>query len=205
LAFIPVPNIAEVFIEHSLNGKPGVGWVVHYETTAGSWSTTELTELCALLRAWWNDEMKATVTAQVILQRIRARDLTTANSPIVEYNTGMPITGTGTGSSEPGNVSFSIKKNTGLAGRSFRGRIYMMGMSDTNVVGNLLNSTVANLWVAAWTEALFLSGTTYDYGMVVASRYANNAPRVSGISTPVLSVSYADLRIDTRRDRLGDV
>ena len=205
MAFIPVPNIAEVFVEHSLNGKPGVGWVVHYETTGASWNAADLTELCALLAAWWNIEMKSTVTAQVILQRIRARDLTTANSPIVEYTTGMPIIGTGTGSSEPGNVSFSLKKNTGIAGRSYRGRIYMMGMSDTNVTGNLLNATVANLWVAAWTEALLLVGSVQSYGMVVASRYANNAPRVSGISTPVISISYADLRIDTRRDRLGDV
>lgn len=202
MPFVPVPNVSEYFIEHSFNGVPGVGWVLHYETTGGVWTEDDNLELAVLLKGWWNDHMKANVTSAVQLTRIRWRVLTTATSGVGDYNSGLPITGTLTGQAMPNNVAFSLKKNTGLAGRSNRGRIYQFGFNEADVDGNFLGAGRANAYVAAWTEALLLVGAVNSYGMVVASKYSGNAPRVTGVATDVTNISYSDLRIDTRRDRL---
>jgi hypothetical protein len=102
----------------------------------------------------------------------------------------------------PANVAFSLKKNTGLAGKNFRGRIYQFGMAEADVAQNFVTTGYALAVQAAWTEALLLTGDGFDYGMVLASKYTQNAPRPVGIATDVTSISYADLRVDTRRDRL---
>jgi len=202
MAFIPVPNILEVFIEHTFNAKPNIGWVVHYESTAPVWTESMVLDCLQMIIVWWNAEMKPCVTADVALTRVRGRVLTTATSGIGELTGGLPINGTRSGASMPANVAFSLKKNTGLAGKNFRGRIYQFGMAEADVSQNFVTTGYALAVQAAWTEALLLTGDGFDYGMVLASKYTQNAPRPSGIATDVTSISYADLRVDTRRDRL---
>ena len=189
-------------MEHTFHGKAGVGWVLHYENSLGAWNTDAVQDLFSLLVAWWNTHMKPNVTAQVQLNRIRGRVLTTATSGIDERVLATPLVGTLTGQAMPANVAFSLKKNTGLAGRSNRGRIYQFGFNEADVDGNNLGAGRAGAYVNAWTEALLMVGDPGTYGMVVASRYNNNAPRVTGVATDVLSISYSDLRIDTHRGRL---
>jgi len=202
MPFVPVPNILEVFIEHSFHDKQGIGWVLHYESTGPVWTEGSVNELFAQLQAWWNTWMKPLVTADVTLNRIRGRVLTTATSGIGERIISPAITGTRSGAAMPANVAFSLKKNTGLAGRSNRGRIYQFGFNEADVTGNFIQGAVANAFVAAWTEALLFVGDPDTYGMVVASKFAGNAPRPVGVATDVISISYSDTRIDTRRDRL---
>jgi len=202
MPFVPAPNIVEVFMEHTLNNKKGVGWVLHYETDVVPWTVTRMTDLATVLAAWWNTEMKPNMNTSCSLDRIRMRELTGPNSLVVDYTTGLPIGGTLSGSPITGNVAFSLKKNTGLAGRSFRGRIYQFGFVETDTTLNELSAARANAYVAAWTEALFLTGFDADYGMVLTSKYSGGSPRASAISTDVTSISYADSTVDTRRDRL---
>lgn len=202
MAFVAVPNVIEVFLEHTFNGKTNIGWVLNYETTGTTWTPSTATDLMAGLIAWWNTEMKPLMTADVALTRVRSRVLTTATSGIGERTVGLPINGTRAGNSMPANVAFSLKKNTGLAGRSNRGRIYQFGMAEADVAQNFVTTGYALDCVAAWTEALLFVGDPDSFGMVVASKYSNKAPRPVGVATDVTSISYADLRVDTRRDRL---
>lgn len=202
MPFVPAPNIAEVFVEHTFHGKPGLGWVLHYESTINPWTVALLDDLGNMLRAWWVAEMQANVTNQVTLNRIRLRDITTANSAIYDYSTSLPVSGTLTGQAMPANVAFSIKKNSGLAGKSFRGRVFQFGFNEADVDGNNLGAGRANSYVAAWNEARLLIGGMADYGMVICSKFSQNAPRAVAVSTDVTSFSYANLQIDTQRDRL---
>lgn len=202
MPFVPVPNIVEVFMEHSFHEKQGIGWVLHYENALGVWSTDTMQELFSQLIAWWTASMKPLVTADVTLYRVRGRVLTTATSGIDERVLTSPQTGTRAGQAMPNNVAFSLKKNTGLAGRSNRGRIYQFGFAEADVSGNFMTTALANSYVTAWNEALLFTGELTTYGMVVASKYSGNAPRPTGVATDVLYISYSDTRVDTRRDRL---
>lgn len=202
MTFVPATNVAEVFVEHTFNGKAGVGWVWHFDLSTPPWTEEKLLDLGGAIKAWWDTDMQPNMTAQVSLTRIRLRDITTANSPIADYSTGLPLVGSLTGQAMPGNVAFSIKKNTGLAGRSYRGRSYIFGFNEADVDQNSLGAGRANAYVAALNNALLLVGSLSDYGMVVVSKYSGNTPRVLGLVTPMTSWSYADLTVDTRRDRL---
>jgi len=202
MTFVPVAGINEVFIEHQYNGKPGVGWVLHYETTAAGWTAPIFLDFGAAIVSWWDVHMQPLMGNTVQLQRIRMRDLTTQNSGVLDYTTGLPLTGTRTGNAVSANVAFSLKKNSGLAGRSFRGRVYQFGMTEDDSSANVVGTGYANAVRAAWNEALFLSGTLEDYAMVVVSKYSAGQPRAAGIATDVINFSYVDLQIDTRRDRL---
>lgn len=202
MAFVPAAGICEVFMEFQSNGKEGVGWVLHFEHTNANWTATEFDDLGDQLRTWFNTHMKPQMNTTCGLHRIRMRDLTTQNSGVYDYTQLLPIDGTLSGSSLPNNVAFSLKKNTGLSGKSFRGRIYQFGFVEADVTLNLITPTRAAAYVAAWTEALFMTGATDDFGMVLVSKFSGGAPRASALVTDVTSISYADLRVDTRRDRL---
>jgi hypothetical protein len=202
MPFVPAAGIAEVFVEHTFNGKPGLGWVLHFESTVLPWTVAILADLGNEIRAWWVAEMQANMTTAVRLDRIRLRDITSQNSPIYDFNTSLPVSGTLTGQSMPGNVAFSIKKNSGLAGRSFRGRVYQFGFNEADVDLNSIGAGRANSYVAAWNEARLLVGGLADYGMVICSKFSQGSPRAAAVSTPVTSFSYADLTIDTVRNRV---
>jgi len=202
MAFIPVPNCCEVFVEHQFNGKPNVGWVLHYESDIVPWTPLLMSDLAAQLKAWWDVHMQPLVSTATILTRIRLRELTTQSGLILDYTAGLPLTGSRAGDAAPANVAFVLKKNSGFSGRSFRGRIYQMGFTESDMSTNFISSTLANDYVDAWTEALLLVGTEAEYGMVIASKYSGGAPRGTGVKTDVSNITYSDLIVDTRRDRL---
>lgn len=202
MAFIPAAATVEVFMEHQVNGKSGVGWVLHYRSASTEWDLLAMNDLALQLRNWWNTEIENLVHPATRLERIRLRNISSANGAVLDYTTGLPITGSGSAAGTPNNVSFSLKKNTGLAGKSFRGRVYLLGLTEAAVNGNFLDAAVANLFVDAFNEALILVGAEDTYAMALVSKYSNNAPRASALVNNVSSFSYSDLRIDTRRDRL---
>lgn len=202
MPFVPATNVVEVFMEHTLNNKKGVGWVIHYESSLGAWTPATMNDLALQLRDWWNTDMKPLVNTSVSLDRIRMRDLTTQAGLVLDYTAGLPIAGTLAGSPSTANVAFVLKKNSGYAGRSYRGRIYQFGFVETDTTLNELSSARANAYVAAWTNALLLVGAAADYGMLIISKYSGGAPRATAIETDVTSISYSDSTVDTRRDRL---
>lgn len=202
MAFVPVTGIAEVFMEHNLNDKSGVGWVLHYEKTLGAWTNATLVDLAEQLIVWWDTHLQPLVGAHMALTRVRLRDLSTQNGLIADVTSTLPINGTLSGTPPSNNVAWSLKKSTGLSGRSFRGRIYHMGMTESVVNANLIDTSHGNAVITAWNEALFFSGGVADYGMVVVSKYSGGNPRVLGLATDCIAIAAADFRVDTRRDRL---
>ena len=202
MVFVPANGICEVFMEHSVNDVTNIGWVLHYERSgATSWSVL-FEDLGQYLVNWWDVHMQPLVSTATLLQRVRMRDLTSQNAPIGDYSIGLPLTGTATGQPASNNVAISVKKNTGLAGKSYRGRIYQLGLTENQVVGNFIDSAYRTALLAAWTEALFITGGSAEYGMVLVSKYSAGAPRAAALVNDVTSVSLADTRIDTRRDRM---
>lgn len=202
MQFIPAPGIIEVFMSHTINTRPGKGWVLHYQTTAISVSELDMLDLSAALVNWWNVHQQPLMNASCKLDIVRCRDLTSQNSYVTEYTTGLPLGGTRVGSSVAGQVVLSIKKSTGLAGRNYRGRVYQFGAVETDGDGNTLGSTYISNVEAAWNEALFLSGAINDFAMVLVSRFQDGQPRSEAVVTPILNMVAVDNRVDTNRTKL---
>lgn len=202
MPFVPAANVIEVFIEHSFNNKDGIGWVFHYKPTTAPISLEKLLDLGQALAAWWNTDVKPLVANTTHLTRVRLRDISVQNGIVADYTTGMPITGTRAGAAMPANVSLSLKKNTGYAGRSFRGRVYWLGITEGDVTNNAVATTYINDIVDALQEAIIIVGAVDEYEMVVVSKYNSGNPRPTGLATLVQTFSVADNVVDTRRDRL---
>jgi len=199
--YIPVPNTVQLELIQSWNGQV-VENVLHY-VKASPWNADEMEELAEQAKDQWNTSIRTQISDQLSLTEIRVTDLASQTGSVVNYGTGLPITGGQSSPSLPNNVAVVFTKRTALRGRSFRGRIYQPGLIEGSVIGNnVTSSTLTNLR-NGWDAMRLLPLTiAVDEGlMVVVSRYADLAPRVTGVATLVTSIT-TDGVIDSQRRRL---
>jgi hypothetical protein len=204
MAFIPADNVVAVFMEFTGPDDVIMGWTWNFRFVSGNLNVDNITELGALLADWYDTNMKSLQTAGHALQRIRLRDLTEENSFQVDYSTGLPIVGTRAGNSMPSNAAWALKLSTGLAGRSYRGRVYHFGFAEADISGNYIESSYAATVLSAFRQIQVDLAVDNFFQWGVLSRFRDGAPLLSGIFTPITSIVYTDLRVDTQRKRLPD-
>lgn len=200
MAFIPVANTAQCELIYNYQGQICQN-VLHFEyvSTVGG---TELVNLANDLISWYTASIAVRVNDQVELTGVVAIDMTAQNAEAVEV--GASVTGsrgTPTVNPLPNNVTVAVKKVTGLRGRSYRGRLYHVGLDDAQVSGNVLDSTTASGFASGYNALVVYPWTDTGWTYVVVSKYSGNAPRTAGVTTPVLSHTV-DLTIDSQRRRL---
>lgn len=198
MVFVPIPNTARCELRFTQDGQQ-IANVFHVEADAPL-TVGDLNNIGATFVEWY-DAFRAVVANQVTLREIDIRDLTTSSGLGILYNTGLPLVGLLASPALPNHVTVAIKWGTGLTGRSFRGRTYHIGLTEGQVVNSEVDSAFAPPILSGY-NALPALMTTNGYTLVVASRFANNAPRVTGVTTPILNASYADTVVDSQRKRL---
>lgn len=142
-----------------------------------------------------------------ILVAVGIRDLRTANQ--VEYiSTATEVVGTGSGDALPNELAAVVTLRTALAGKRYRGRVYMSGANEAQ---NSTNGVIVPGFNTAITD--FITAVQSDMGtqgitLSVLSRptYLNLAPPADtlvwpGALTPVTSITARDLNWDTQRRR----
>lgn len=200
MAFIPALNTVRVTFEYTLNGRIVVN--VFYLTKTGPVVSIDLTNLAAQLKSWYTTYVKPHVNAGLSLNRIILRDMTVLNGVYLESLVNPPITGVGLGAPLPSSVAQVITLQSGLSGRSRRGRVYMAGLGEDQVDGNDVNSVTTLGLAVAWANInSFISPTSCS--LSIASFYSGGLPRATALLTPVIS-QLARSRVDTQRRRLSD-
>jgi len=207
MPFIPVPETAEVRMQFTQANQKVEN--VYHVRRQGAWTQEDLTSLANIFGNWWIQVLKPLVTVGVTLRQVLATDISAEGGLSVIGTTGLPTTGGDAGGGYPNNVTLAVKWGTGLAGRSFRGRTYHVGMvigmvdGNGNVVANKLND-LKNAYDGLRTA---LDNATLGVEFVVVSRYsgvdANHKPipRAEGVTTPISGVSI-DPVTDSQRRRL---
>jgi hypothetical protein len=185
---------------------------------SGVWTPTTMLALAAVLKTWWNtgDGTQKPFHFQdsgYSLSEIVVRDYTTISSPVVTYNTGLPIAGTGDPTHAlPMGVAFALTLRTGLAGRSNRGRTFLMGLTTDFLASEHLNTVSATFaadFVLAYDSLIpaIVAGDATESLVVVSRHWNAGVPRgamvsrAAGITTPVLSFGYSNLLLDFQRSR----
>lgn len=104
----------------------------------------------------------------------------------------------------PNNVALVMSLRTGIRGRSYRGRVYVGGIPESNALGNNALAAYRDALVDRYDDLLiFAVGIGIpDAQLVVLSYFANGVVRASPVATPVSSVT-ADTRFDTMRRRMS--
>lgn len=199
MASVPIPNCALVEFRYDIEAQQCENTL--YVTNEAGWSADALTGLASNMRDWWSGSLATMIHPIVKLREVVCSDLHDAAGAQVAI-TGGGLAGTLAGTALPANVAFCISFRSGLRGRSFRGRNYVPGMIQENqeTPSTLVGAFVDDLIVvySGLLTAVFPSGQQW----VVASRFADGAPRVTGVTTPVASVVATDRVFDSMRTRL---
>lgn len=197
--FIPLPNTAQLQMIYTSANEPCEN--VYYVQGTSAWDIAGLTALVTYFAAWETATAHTLRSDNVILTLIRATDFTTQTGAEVE--TPQAITGTLTPNHLPNNVTWSVKANTGVRGRSFRGRTYWIGLNGAQVDTSgqsVLNTPATNIVAALNT---LRTGAMPNAGkLVVASRKNDKVWRTVGVLTPIIEYVAIDQFTDSQRRRL---
>lgn len=200
MAFIPVPNAVRVSMEFTIAGQIVVFTLSLERGTQPT--VAEMENLGTVMATWWNNSQKPFHTPLIALQKVTVTDLTTSSSPSVEVPVSPVIPGTASGTALPNNAAAVVSFRTPSRGRSYRGRVYLPGLSDAHRVNpvtfsnGFMNGVIASF--------LTLKDTLNSYGWehVVISRRQNKVDLTTGVTTPVTAY-LMDSLYDSQRRRLA--
>lgn len=198
MAFIAVPNTVMVEIRAVLFGQQ-VENTLYFLNNTGDPDASAMEDLANDLFAWVATPFSDNLSTEYGFREIYVTNLTSSTSPTF----ALPIAGTGavTGSSLPSSSCICMSFRTAERGRSARGRNYVSGLAEDEVTGNTLGLTRADAIRDAYA-AIPAALVTGDWTWVVVSRFTNGAPRATGVTIPVTTVTYADRFLDSQRRRL---
>lgn len=199
MPFIPATNVIQVELVHIWDNQI-VENVLHYQRGGGV-TEQAMDDVGSSLVAWWNGFMDVLVPTTLQLTEIRMTDLTDEFAPGMAYTTGLPLVGGLISPSLPNNVSVTITKRTNYRGRAYRGRIYHIGLCESQVTDNKVVPATLTQILAAYNGILSLTLDGVASPMVVVSKYQGGLPRGAAVVTPVVNLS-SDGIIDSQRRRL---
>jgi len=141
---------------------------------------------------------------------VSMKDLHTPNQ--AEFgSTGLPMIGTGTGVTLPLSLALVVTLRTAQAGQGYRGRVYLCGLTDADLLTSTRWSDAAGTAGVGFVDALRSAMDGNTVPMCVAQRALAEGTHHDGTpwearpaGTPdVVSCDIANPRIDSQRRRLG--
>jgi hypothetical protein len=206
MPFVPVPNTLAVDVLFLLDGQRMEN-TLYFEKPDG-WTGAQIADWLDQLRTLISADLMPLLATAIQFLELVGRLLDTASS----IGLSLPITPDVTGGVAvepmPNNVAYTISFKTGLSGRSFRGRNYIGGLPNTAVTGNDIEAGTRTGLLDYYT-ALQAMADSNGTPWVVVSRFSgvdpitgDPIPRVTGVTTPILTVSTFDLTVDSQRRRL---
>jgi len=200
----PLPPIAGVYravMNYTYDGQECAN-VLHF-THAEMPAPATPADMGASLVAWWSANMRLRVPATLVLRSVTVTDLTAGGAPALEHATGLPLAGTNASAQLPNNATVAMSLRTGIRGRSFRGRLYHLGLTEADVTNNALVAANLTNLVGAYQLLVGLDSAALgaNYALVILSYFANKAMRATPVATPVVTVT-SDGIVDSQRRRL---
>lgn len=200
MAFIPVPLTAEVNIRQTLYGEEMINTL--YFTLALGWDEGSLTDLATRLDGVLVDQYPDMHNVGSIYLGLRLRNLDHDGGEVLIVPASASTVGTVGGGSEQNNVAWCVKFTTGLAGRSYRGRVYHGGIAGSMLVSiNHMDTGFASDIIDHYVSLVTAAGEAGGVHVVVSRRH-NKVALTEGVTTPVTAITYTDLVLDSMRNRL---
>lgn len=198
--FIPAALTARVNINYLGNGQHMAN-VLHFRNATG-WDETSLATLADKVLLAWTHNLQSLTSNAIQVDSVQATDVSTESGVGVVLDGGSTF-GTNTDAAgAPNNVTAATKFGSGLTGRSFRGRVYFVGMTKAQTTGNALSTGVATALTNAWEDFFqeIFDSTAAEH--VIVSYCHNKAWRTTAVVTPVTQYSTNN-DSDSMRRRLN--
>ena len=183
MTFVPVPDTCQVELVYSYVGQRMEN-VLHYSGNLdGGLPTLEALANNAVTQ--WAATWKAQQSNALTLVAVKVTDLRTQEAPAVEIAVTTNNAGTRSSSTVPSNVAICIQLKTLNRGRSFRGRVYLPGVTTDQFGGDTVVAGIKTELTDSFDFWDFLDASGEPFGLQVVSRFHNGAARVTGIHTDV--------------------
>ncbi len=202
MAFQPVLDCVEIDMIFTQNGVTCQN--VFYGKLPGGYLLADLVALAAQIDVNWQGNWRTEQPSEVEYVRTEVRGLAVEND-LIATDDSSANPGTHIGDTLPNNVTFAIKKESGLTGRSARGRTYWIGIPATELVAadeNQLEAAYIALLVANIGTVRTSISAVGLWEPVLVSRFSGGVPRSPTVTFPWISETNVDTRIDTQRGRL---
>ncbi len=200
MAFQSVPETAEVVIEYSQHNEEYVNTMA--ARLPGGYTQADIQALADAVDTAVAASWRPLQTNECTYVETRVRGLESANDLEAFQNAG-----TGPGAvavkSNPGNVTLSIKKGSGLTGRSARGRLFWIGLTQTqlSIIENIVGAVdVGN--IVSGVNAVRVAIEVTAWQPVIVSRFAAGVPRPVGVTFNWTTTSAVNNDVDSQRGRL---
>jgi len=196
--YIPVNDTAEVRLVYSTLG--GVAMNVINFRLVGGWTPELLTALAAAVEDSWETNLSPIVSEAVTLDETVATDLSSDTGAQITDPGG--ISGAHAGAALPNNVTVAVSFRTDQRGRSHRGRLFHVGMTEDQSSGDVLSGSNATTFLTAY-ESFFadIEAAVTDATHVVVSRCQDGVWLTTGETTTVTSYQV-EPTLDSMRKRL---
>lgn len=201
MPFVPAAQTAEFAVDMLLRGE-AITNIIHLRMSPmASWTSSLLTSAAAVIGVNWGATVMPHVGGNCELIGVRGRDLAVEGGAAGSWAPVFPIAGSMSGETLPNNVAICYTKRTERTGRSYRGRLYLGGLVESQVNGNFLATGVPALIGDIFND-LIETFSSEALVWVLVSKFHNGAPRVTADVTEVTSVVLRDFRVDSMRSRL---
>lgn len=175
MQFQPVPSTAKVAVITS-NGISTFVNTFHFRNP-NQWGLSDLESLLQVVAASWVNDFMTSISSAIVFLRTEGRGLRAQTDVAAEFVLPTPVSGSRPGDPLPSNVSFAVTHLTGFSGRSYRGRTFFAGLSESDVSGDLLSVGRADAFKNALGSLLNLTALA-GWTMVVVSRFENKVRRL---------------------------
>lgn len=201
MPFIPADETARIAITYTNNlGNTAVN-VIHVQTDEAPITLAVLGGMADVVEDWLASDWADVAGQNWTATNLDLRDLTTATGPVLARE--ITEAGVLTAENLPSQVTIAISLRTGVAGRSGRGRLYHVGLTESQVTGDYINGATLTALQTAYNN-LRLALEAASYFWIVASFYTNGAPRPAAQRRVIQSVTLTDSRVDRQIRRTPD-
>jgi len=200
MASILLPYGMRVVLEYTLNGEAVINVYHVIKTTPVAVLSLDLPAVAAIFNTF-RLGMRPVQSAALSMVGIEVTDISVVGG--FQYNTGAVATpgGTNVADATPNNVAICVSLQTARSGRSFHGRSYQAGVTETMLTSlNLVTAATATTMLTQF-DNLRANLLASNYALVVASYFADKVQRTEVLPTPVLNFSI-DSPTDSQRRRL---
>jgi len=202
MPFQPVPDVIEVFVEYRMPSTALVGNRYMVRDLQAGITGARVSDCLDVFQAWANlTATRGQIASDVNLVRLNGRDLTIEIGSVEDRTISPPVPGTAAGTALPAHTTIALSLRTGLAGRSARGRLYYVGLSEGMVGTDFLASANATAILGNF-NILRANLLAADFAWSVVQRVSNGIPLSNGVDRQITDLLFVDLRVDTQRRRL---
>lgn len=203
MVYQPALGVAEIRMKYLLDFEAAEN-VYHVEHgSLDPWPLADLEDLASTFEAWETSDASVVRTVSASLIEVVVTDLTSLTTQRVTRAVSPVITGAVGGDSLPNNATIAIKADINNRGRGKSGRVFWVGLAESQVTANHINTVAGDAIVLALNnlraDVLALDPA---YHMVVVHRVVDGVRPAQADWSAIASFSLTDQTVDSQKNRL---